>query len=151
MLANRGSASEPRQVDLGMVRWMPHSPNTRPDASPSTLPAAPSASVCRRRTARRSAARDVAGGLVVGGRVLAALLSLAVLVSAGVAWARYRQFQADIPHINAIVDSAKPGKDVDVKDQNILILGNDDRETASDAELSELGTTRDGAASTRTR
>jgi LCP family protein required for cell wall assembly len=33
---------------------------------------------------------------------------------------------------------------VDGKDQNILIVGNDDRESATDAELQQLGTGRDG-------
>ena len=38
----------------------------------------------------------------------------------------------------------QPKKDIDGKDQNILIVGNDDRQTATDAELAQLGTTRDG-------
>jgi anionic cell wall polymer biosynthesis LytR-Cps2A-Psr (LCP) family protein len=37
-----------------------------------------------------------------------------------------------------------PAQDIDRKDQNILIVGNDDRARATDAELKELGTTRDG-------
>ncbi|MCW2526139.1 MAG: LytR family transcriptional regulator [Pseudonocardiales bacterium] len=80
----------------------------------------------------------------MGGRILAALLSLVVLVTAGVAWARYRQFEADIPRVQAINSTTQPKKDIDGKDQNILITGNDDRETATDAELKQLGTTRDG-------
>ena len=82
--------------------------------------------------------------MVLGGRVLAALLSLAILVSAGVAWNRYRQFTADIARVAAIDAKTKPKKDIDGKDQNILIVGNDDRETATDKELAEIGTTRDG-------
>jgi hypothetical protein len=32
----------------------------------------------------------------------------------------------------------QPKKDIDGKDQNILIVGNDDRQTATDAELAQL-------------
>jgi LCP family protein required for cell wall assembly len=78
-------------------------------------------------------------------RILAALLSLAVLVTSGVAWASYRQFTASIRHVDAIPPrSAQPSHDIDGKAHNILIVGNDDRSTATDAELAELGTTRDG-------
>ena len=38
----------------------------------------------------------------------------------------------------------KTKHDIDGKDQNILVVGNDDRSTATDAELAALGTGRDG-------
>jgi LCP family protein required for cell wall assembly len=83
--------------------------------------------------------------MALGGRILAALLSLAILVTAGVAWARYRQFTAQITRVDAIPSkSAQPKKDIDGKDQNILIVGNDDRSTATAAELKQLNTTADG-------
>jgi LCP family protein required for cell wall assembly len=74
---------------------------------------------------------------------VAAIVSLLVLLGSGWAWATYRTFTADIKRVDAITKN--PGaKNIDGKDLNILIVGNDDRETATDAELSELGTTRDG-------
>ena len=96
----------------------------------------------RRETHRQR--RDLVSGIALGGRVLAALLSLAVLVGAGVAWARYKQFTADIPRVAAIEASSKPKTDLDGKDQNILIVGNDDRSTATAAELKAIGTETDG-------
>jgi LCP family protein required for cell wall assembly len=82
-------------------------------------------------------------GAALGARVVAAVLSLLVLVGSGWAWATYRSFSADIKRVNAI---SKKGStpNIDGKDQNILIVGNDDRDSASDAELRQLGTTRDG-------
>jgi LCP family protein required for cell wall assembly len=82
-------------------------------------------------------------GAALGARVVAALLSLLVLVGSGWAWATYRSFTSDIKRVNAI---SKKGStpNIDGKDQNILIVGNDDRDSATDAELRQLGTTRDG-------
>jgi hypothetical protein len=50
------------------------------------------------RLARRAADRsksDVLHGVKLGGSVIAALLSLAVLLGSGWAWAQYRSFSAD--------------------------------------------------------
>jgi LCP family protein required for cell wall assembly len=66
-----------------------------------------------------------------------------VLLGSGWAWATYRGFTSDIKRVNAITKKGGAAN-IDGKDQNILIVGNDDRETSSDAELAELGTTRDG-------
>jgi LCP family protein required for cell wall assembly len=76
---------------------------------------------------------------------VAALCSLLVLIGSGWAWATYRNFNADITRVNAISPKGKAANGgIDGKDQNLLIVGNDDRDTASDAELAKLGTTRDG-------
>ena len=76
------------------------------------------------------------------------LLSVAALVVSGWAWATWNDFTSNITRVAAIGDSPGGGAtkrpDLDGKDQNILIVGNDDRSTASDAELKQLGTTRDG-------
>src|SRR5207249_1737872 len=65
--------------------------------------------------------------------------------ASGWAWWTWRGFKADIHRVDAVGSaSGKPSKDIDGTDQNILIVGNDDRETATDKELAELGTTRDG-------
>lgn len=84
-------------------------------------------------------------GITLGVSVIAALLSLAVLLGSGWAWAQYRSFTAGINRVNAINgNSAASQKNIDGQDQNILIVGNDDRDSATDAELKQLGTTRDG-------
>ncbi len=76
--------------------------------------------------------------------MLAAALSLVVLLGSGWAWATYRNFNANITRVNITPNSAVAAKNIDGSDQNILIVGNDDRDSATDAELQELGTTRDG-------
>ncbi|MEP6853761.1 MAG: LCP family protein, partial [bacterium] len=90
------------------------------------------------------AGRDVASRLALGGRIVAALLSLTVLVGSGYYWATFRQFTSNVPRIGAIANNDKPNNDIDGKDQNILIVGNDDRDTASAKELKALGLYRDG-------
>ena len=77
-------------------------------------------------------------------RAVTATLAVAILVVSGWAWLTYNDFKSDIRRVNAIGGAGKPGSDVDGKDQNLLIVGNDDRDTATDKELSQLGTTRDG-------
>ncbi|MBV9822025.1 MAG: LCP family protein [Actinobacteria bacterium] len=88
---------------------------------------------------------DLARGALLGVKIVATLCSLLVLVGSGWAWATYRKFNADITRVNAISAKGKAANGgIDGKDQNILIVGNDDRDSASDAELAKLGTTRDG-------
>jgi len=80
--------------------------------------------------------------------VLVVLLSVSALVVSGWAWAAWNDFTSHITRVSAIGGGPDGGgakhADVDGKDQNILIVGNDDRSTATDAELAKLGTTRDG-------
>jgi LCP family protein required for cell wall assembly len=76
--------------------------------------------------------------------IVAGLLAASVVVVSGWAWWTYRDFNTKISRVDALNGSGKPTKDIDGKDQNILIAGNDDRDTATDAELAQLGTTRDG-------
>src|SRR5262249_27701522 len=51
-----------------------------------------------------------------------------------------RQFNTSVNRINAITNS---GSDVDGTDQNILLVGNDNRGGLTDAQLKEIGTTLD--------
>ena len=84
-------------------------------------------------------------GATLGLRIVATICSLLVLVGSGWAWATYRNFNADITRVNAISDKGKAANGgIDGQDQNLLLVGNDDRDTASDAELAQLGTHRDG-------
>lgn len=91
-----------------------------------------------------SAQHDVRHGLGIGLRAVTAALAVAIVVVSGWAWLTYNDFKSDIRRVNAIGGAGKPGHDLDGKDQNLLIVGNDDRDTASDKELRQLGTTRDG-------
>jgi LCP family protein required for cell wall assembly len=97
-----------------------------------------------RRRHAKSGRSDLRRGFVLGTSILAALLATAVLVTSGWAWWTWRGFKQDIRRVDAIGGVGQPKKDIDGKDQNILIVGNDDRQTATDAELAQLGTTRDG-------
>src|SRR5206468_3392376 len=98
---------------------------------------------------RSAAGRSVGPGVRLGARIVVVLLSVSALAVSGYAWASWHDFTSNITRVSAIggggpsVDGHKV-PDVDGKDQNILIVGNDDRSTATDAELSQLGTTRDG-------
>jgi len=94
----------------------------------------------------------VLDGLALGGKILAVLLSVTILVASGWIWATWTGFKSDLKHVDAITKptpgvtgaSGVPTRDIDGKAQNILITGNDNRQTATDAELKQLGTTRDG-------
>jgi LCP family protein required for cell wall assembly len=86
---------------------------------------------------------DLRRGMSLGGAIVASVLALAVLVSSGWAWWTWHGFTSDIKRVDAVGNS-RPANDIDGTDQNILIVGNDDRDTATDAELAQLGTTRDG-------
>ncbi len=82
-------------------------------------------------------------GSLLGARVVIALVSVAALIGSGIAWATYRQFTAGIQHGVALPKVAKGKKDVDGKDQNILLLGNDSIAGATKDEVNALGTTTD--------
>jgi LCP family protein required for cell wall assembly len=81
----------------------------------------------------------------LGSQVLAAGLSVLIVVTFGVYWWKYHTFNNGLHRLSIFGSSAgKPSHDIDGKDQNILIVGNDDRSTATAAELRQLGTTADG-------
>ena len=90
------------------------------------------------------AAGSVRRGALLGVQIVAAVLSLTILVGSGIAWATYRNFTADIRRVEISTHSTAAAKNIDGSAENILIVGNDDRDTATDAELAQLGTTRDG-------
>jgi LCP family protein required for cell wall assembly len=88
---------------------------------------------------------DLWHGAALGLRVVLTICSLLVLIGSGWAWATYRSFNAEITRVNAISDKGKAANGgIDGQDQNLLLVGNDDRDTATDAELAQLGTHRDG-------
>jgi len=81
-------------------------------------------------------------------KVLAAGLSVIVLLVSGLLWFGYRNLNAKIGRVDAIGSSTVA--DIDGRDQNILLVGSDDRSTASPAELKELGTEMDPGKNTYT-
>ena len=73
------------------------------------------------------------------------VLSLGLLVAAGYAWYTYRDINNGVPRLNVAVNAPPSGKkDIDGKDQNILLVGNDDRSNLTDAEVAALHVGRDG-------
>ncbi len=76
--------------------------------------------------------------LRLGGRALAASLSLLVIVASGTAWATFKNFTASVPHGSAVPALTSGEKDPDGSDQNILLIGNDTRAGASRAEQKAL-------------
>jgi LCP family protein required for cell wall assembly len=108
------------------------------DAGPSvddTLP------VPSRRRPRRP---PLPYGYRVGMRLAVATLSFVVLAGSGLAWVTYQGFSADVPHGDAVPALAAGQRDLDGKDQNILLIGNDSRSGDTPAELAQLSTTDDG-------
>jgi LCP family protein required for cell wall assembly len=83
-------------------------------------------------------------GALLGVKVLAALMSFAIIVGSGIAWTIYRGFTSNVTVIavgGPLDKNGKPVTDVDGDDLNILIVGDDSRAGATQAELDELGTT----------
>jgi LCP family protein required for cell wall assembly len=76
--------------------------------------------------------------VVAGLRVAGVVLSVLVLVASGLMWFLYRDFTGKVARVNAIGATVD---DVDGKDQNILLVGSDDRSNATPQELQELSTT----------
>ena len=122
-----------------------------------TSPAGPD--VGPRRGRNKKAGRSYWPAALLGARILAGILSFAVLLAAGLTWSSFHSFESNVRHINAIVaKTAGPGAgpaagstastavgDIDGSDQNILLVGDDSRPAnASKAELAQLGTGQDG-------
>lgn len=93
---------------------------------------------------RRRARRDIGRGIALGAQIAAALLSLTILLGSGYVWATYRNFSTNVARVNAIAPGKHPARNIDGADQNILIVGIDDRSNATPAELQQLSTTQDG-------
>ncbi len=78
------------------------------------------------------------------GKLLAAVISLLVLVASGSAWALYSRFTGQVTHLGGgVIRSAKQNgrtHDVDGVDQNILLVGNDSRGGLTNGQLAEVGT-----------
>ncbi len=77
-------------------------------------------------------------------RLLAATVSFVVLVGSGLAWVAYKKITVSLPHGAPVPALAAGQSDIDGKDQNILLIGNDSRAGANAAELKALSTGDDG-------
>ena len=90
------------------------------------------------------------------GRVVAALISASLVVYIGFLWSRVHNIDTKVPRLSlgAISDPKTPGGqtqyDVDGKDQNLLIVGNDERSDMTPAERRLLHTGSDVSLSTDT-
>lgn len=76
-------------------------------------------------------------------RIVAAAASFVILITSGLAWATFQNFTNSVPHGAAVPRLAPGAKDVDGRDQNILLIGNDSRAGASAAELKALSAGHD--------
>ncbi len=74
-------------------------------------------------------------------------MSIVILIASGVLWFFYRDFTGKVGRVDAIPSQ---GDDVDGRDQNILLVGSDDRSNATPAELAELSTTKSSGQNTDT-
>ncbi len=77
-------------------------------------------------------------------RLAVAVASLLTLVGSGLAWATYQNFTAGIRHGDPVPVLGEGQRDVDGRDEDILLLGNDSRAGATAAELRALSTQADG-------
>jgi LCP family protein required for cell wall assembly len=84
-------------------------------------------------------------GLVWGARVISVIVAVSLLAGFAYEWRTYRNFNKGLTRLSIVTGVKQQGhKDIDGKDQNILIVGNDDRSDATTAELAALGTGPDG-------
>lgn len=77
---------------------------------------------------------------------IATALSLALLIGTGIYWYQYRQFRSGLDTVSIEqAQNSKLGKnDIDGEDQNILLVGNDDRTGMTNQEVRDLHVGRDG-------
>jgi LCP family protein required for cell wall assembly len=130
----------PESGEIGGASW-------RPRPGPPLPPLPPELDPHRRHRRHRAPGTrsDARRNAMIAMKAALTLLSIAVLVAFGYGWSTYGGFNSDVPRLNVFGSGGNKQKnDIDGKDQNILVVGNDDRSSATDAELAQLGTTRDG-------
>lgn len=78
-------------------------------------------------------------------RVVAASVSFALILAFAYGWNYYRSLNNGLHRIDLGTVAGSVGThDIDGKDQNLLIFGNDDRSQLTDAQVKELNVGRDG-------
>ncbi len=106
----------------------------------------------------RPIGRDIAHGALIGTKIVAALLSLTVVIGSYWVWSTWSSFNNNIsvgakiaPLVTGSGSASSKAKDIDGPDQNILLLGNDSRIGATKAELRRSARRTTVAAPTPTR
>jgi len=86
--------------------------------------------------------------LLLGVKIVAALLSFSVVFVSAYVWVNYRKLDNGLRRLSISTGPQRgatgPETDIDGKDQNLLVIGNDDRSTMTDKEVRQLRTGRDG-------
>jgi LCP family protein required for cell wall assembly len=99
----------------------------------------------RHRGHRQGARGQRLASLQLLGRTLGVILSVGLLLLAGYYWYTFRTINNGVPRRDVAVGAQPSGKaDIDGTDQNVLLVGNDDRENMTDAEVRDLHVGRDG-------
>lgn len=101
----------------------------------------------RRAAGAATAASPARRGARITAQVIAATLSIAIVVGTGWAWQQLRNFNSDVSVGAAVARptvTATDGPTYPKEDLNILLLGNDSRAGATEDELRALGTQDDG-------
>ncbi|MGI8868087.1 MAG: LCP family protein, partial [Mycobacteriales bacterium] len=83
----------------------------------------------------------------LGAKIVAALASLAVLFYAGIAWSTVNSANSDVHRLNGLNADKVPDNtrhDIDGKDENILLVGNDSRVGYTNKQLAQVATGADG-------
>ncbi|HVX46670.1 MAG TPA: LCP family protein [Mycobacteriales bacterium] len=83
-------------------------------------------------------------------KVIAAVVSIVVLVTSGVMWGFYRDFNGKVERLAVTKTGGGGSHDIDGEDQNILLVGNDSRRGLTPEQLKEVGTTADPGLDTDT-
>jgi LCP family protein required for cell wall assembly len=76
--------------------------------------------------------------------IVCTALSVTLLAFAGTYWWKFHRFTSDLARVDISAAQAASAGDIDGDDQNILVVGNDDRTTMTNAEVHELHTGRSG-------
>src|SRR5262249_47737874 len=95
------------------------------------------------RPAQQAPKQPVAPGVIphrtaVGLKIIAAVASVAVLITSGALWGYWRNFNAHVNHLGSVPQNTSA--DIDGKDQNVLLVGDDSRAGLTDAQLKAVGT-----------
>jgi len=82
---------------------------------------------------------------LVAVKAVSALLSITLVVAFGYGWSYYRSLNGGLNRVAINKPGGASGThDIDGKDENLLIFGNDDRSQLTDAQVKELHVGRDG-------
>jgi len=98
----------------------------------------------KRRAATSTASRRRT--FVTSAKVLSSLVSVALVLAFAYGWNYYRQLN-HLQRVNISIGgngSSNGHHDIDGKDENLLLVGNDDRSQLTDAQVKELHVGRDG-------